>query len=257
MFDDWCTLTEIQKGNKKTIYELVEKAGGRAAIQKELVDRVRSHYDRLESIADDVKRLGFPNASLILKERLPRTSKARSGEMGELLATEFIEAFTAFRVPIRRLRYKDGREMALRGDDFLGVREDDKSQLYVLKGESKSRIAITKTVIAEARKRLTDDDGRPTPISLLFVADRLLESHGLDKALGVRLRDEVALKAIPSRRTTHGLFTLSGNSPNAALEDDILRADSSRTHVSANLRIKDHKAFIADVYKKAGDLGIK
>ncbi len=45
--------------------------------------------------------------------------------MGEILATEFIEFQTEFRIPVRRLRYKDGREMALRGDDFLGVNEDE------------------------------------------------------------------------------------------------------------------------------------
>jgi hypothetical protein len=90
MFDDWCHIDEALHGEKKTLCALNEKANGRSAIKDELVERVRSHYDNIEHIAEDVERLGFPGASAILKERLPRTARARSGEMGEIIATEFI-----------------------------------------------------------------------------------------------------------------------------------------------------------------------
>lgn len=255
MFDAWCDINEAEHGKRKTLVTLGEKKAGRDAIKDELAKRVRSHYDDLEQIAEDVQRLGFPAAAKILKERLPRTPKARSGEMGEVLATEFMEYYTDFRIPVRRLRYKDGREMALRGDDFLGISEDEKSLLYLLKGESKSGINVTNAVIAAARRRLSDDSGRPTTISLLFVADRLLESNGADRALGRRLRDEVALNAVPPRRTTHGLFTLSRNTPNDALTDDLKTADQAHNHISVNLCIQDHQAFIANTYDEAGALG--
>lgn len=256
MFDEWCEIDEIDHSKKKRLVSLSEKKAGRAAIQAELVEIVRSHYDELAQIAEDVKRLGFPGAAEILKVRLPRTKKARSGEMGEILATEFLEFFSAFRIPVRRLRYKDGREMALRGDDFLGIWKDNLTQLNFLKGESKSRISITKSTIADARKRLSDDDGRPTPISLLFVADRLLElDDGADKELGRQIRDEIGLKAVSSRRTTHGLFTLSGNAPVDALSEDLKGADSEHVHLSTTLCIEDHQEFIAKIYKEAGSLG--
>jgi hypothetical protein len=175
--------------------------------------------------------------------------------MGEILATEFVEHQTGFRIPVRRLRYKDGREMALRGDDFLGVTTDEQDDVYLLKGESKSGQAVTDAVISTARERLNDDDGRPTPISLLFVADRLLESGGDDEQLGRELRDEVALKAVPKSRTTHGIFILSGNDPTDDLENDLETADDDHNHLSANLRIDDHQDFIAWAYEEAGNLG--
>ena len=146
MFDDWCEIRERERGRKQ-LCGLRERPDGRRAVREEFIDRVRSHYDKLERIADDVERLGFPGASAILKERMPRTRRARSGEIGEIIATEFVEHHTDFRVPVRRLRYKDGREMALRGDDFLGVDEDARGRLLLLKGESKSRVAMSRAVV--------------------------------------------------------------------------------------------------------------
>jgi Cap4 SAVED domain len=83
-----------------------------------LYTTVRSHYDSVDRIANDVEKLGYKAAAQILRERLPRTKKARSGDLGEILACELVEEERHFTVPVRRLRYKDGREMALRGDDF-------------------------------------------------------------------------------------------------------------------------------------------
>ena len=66
------------------------------------------------------------------------------------------------------MRYKDGREVPLRGDDFIGVGHDDEDRLHVLlKGEAKSRRALGKTTITEARAALNRDDGRCTPSSPL------------------------------------------------------------------------------------------
>ena len=81
---------------------------------------MRSHYDRLERIADDVQRLGYKVAAGILRAQLPQTDKGRSGDLGEILATELVEEEIGLRVPVRRLHYKDGRNMAMRGDDFIG-----------------------------------------------------------------------------------------------------------------------------------------
>ncbi len=255
MFDDWCDIDETPHGERKTLLKLSEKEGGRDAVEDRLIERVRCHYDDLEHIAEDIKRLGFPGAAAILKERLPRTSRARSGELGEILATEFIEFEYEFRIPVRRLRYKDGRDMALRGDDFLGVYENEEEKLLFLKGEAKSGRSVGNAVVEAAREALCKDDGRPTPISLLFVADRLMETGGDDESLGRRIRDEIALKVVPAGRISHGLFILSGNITADVLEDDLDAADERHSHISMNLHVADHQDFIARIYEEAGNLG--
>src|SRR5690606_10405414 len=99
------------KSKRKRLWRLTEREGARDVIQAELADTMRSHYDRLERIGEDLDRLGYAAAARILKAVLPQGAKARSGDLGEILATELVEERTKFNVPIRRLRYKDGREM--------------------------------------------------------------------------------------------------------------------------------------------------
>ena len=256
LYKDWCEREREENGRKQYI-TFVEKARGRAKIEAALAETMRSHYDRLERIADDVKRLGFKAAAKILGAELPKTATARSGDLGEILATELVEEEIGLRVPIRRLRYKDGRNMAMRGDDFIGAGYgSDNDKLWLLKGEAKSNKNLGKTTITNARKVLDRDSGRCTPDSLLFVANRLLESDDEDDvALGRAIRDEVGLNAVPAGRIDHMLFTVSGNAPPTALKEDLDAAGTNRNHYVVNVRIEDHQDFIAAMYEKAGDLG--
>ena len=256
LFENWCN-SEKEKTARKRYWLFVEKANGRDEICESLAETMRSHYDRLERIADDVERLGYAAAAEILSAELPQTSRARSGDFGEILATELVEEEIGLRVPVRRLRYKDGRNMALRGDDFIGAgygTDDDK--LWLLKGEAKSNKALGKTTITEARKVLNRDNGRCTPDSLLFVANRLLESaEAEDLELGRAIRDEVGLNSLQPGRIDHMLFTVSGNAPPAALKKNLEAASTIRDQYVVNLRIEDHQGFIAEMYDEAKDLG--
>ena len=256
MFNNWCEVKETDLGENKRLFTIREKPKGRDAVWDTLLERVRSHYDRLDRIAEDIERLGFPKASKILSERMPRTQRARSGDLGEIVATEFVEFHTGYRVPVRRLRYKDGREMSLRGDDFLGVTEDDEARLLLLKGEAKSGKAVPRGRISSARDKLSEDDGRPTPISLLFVADRLLESKSEeDQSLGTRIRDEVVEKALAPKQITHGLFVLSENNRARTMMADIEAADRAHEHISVCFCVSEHQDFVSMVFKEASTLG--
>jgi hypothetical protein len=255
LFDDWCGHQRSEE-KQKHFWTLVEKAGGRAAIRDRLAETMRSHYERLDRIADDVARLGYEGAAELLRTVLPRQARARSGELGEILATELVEEKTGFRVPVRRLRYKDGREMALRGDDFIGAAYDPDDRLWLIKGEAKSNKTLGKTTITRAREALSRHAGRCTPESLLFVANRLLESDDeVDVELGRTIRDGIGDKTIRANRVDHMLFTTSGNAPPAALKEDLDEAGSDRTHYVVNLRVEDHPEFIAEMYEKAQKLG--
>lgn len=258
LFDDWCDFYEevldVPTPQKKRLWKFTEKPGGRAAIKNELCQRARNHYDTLQNIADDVERLGYTQAASILRNRTPKGKASRSGDLGEIIATELAEERMGFTVPVRRLRYKDGREMALRGDDFIGIRQVN-NQLNVLKGESKSRSSLQKGVINEARTALNKNKGRPTPESLLFVADRLIERGGAEKDLGQKIKDEVVKNSLPKSRIKHVLFTLSGNTPEQHLRNDLNEADAGREHRTVNIQITDHQDFIKEIYEGIEDLG--
>lgn len=256
LFDVWCEIDKKEESQGKHFWSLKEKTNGREAIKRLLTERIRSHYDQPEKISEDVARLGYKAAAEILKVRLPQTQKARSGELGEILAVELVEEKTAFRVPIRRLRYKDSREMALRGDDFIGVVYDEERKLSLLKGKSKSKENLDKTTIIKGREALGKNDGRCTPASLIFISDRLLESKNEeDVELGRIIRDEVGLNALRSNCIDHMLFTVSRNDSSAALRDDLNTATADRAHYAVHLQIVDHQDFIAITYEEAQKLG--
>ena len=179
LFEDWCQCERTDTG-RKHLLKYTEKDGGREKIEADFPGVLRSHYDDVARIVDDIAQLGYNGAAALLAERMPRSIRARSGELGEILATELVEENLGYRVPVRRLRYKDGREMALRGDDFIGVVVEADGNLRFAKGESKSRENLSKATIAEAREVLSRDAGRPTPTSILFVADRLMDLGGSD-----------------------------------------------------------------------------
>ena len=255
LYWDWCVCAEEVTGRKR-LWLLTEKGGGREQVWALLLETVRSHYDHLDRIAGDAARLGYEKAAEILRTRMPTDGRARSGDLGEILASELAEDTLGFRIPVKRLRFKDGRNMALRGDDFIGVVVSKDGQLRLLKGESKSRQELAKQAITEAREALDRDDGRCTPESLLFVADRLLDSNdAADQALGQALRDEIGQKSLPPTRIDHMLFTLSGNAPPPSLKADLDGADGDRSQYSINLRVPDHSDFIGSVFVEAAKLG--
>lgn len=256
LYKGWCKSTK-EKTKRKHYWTYVEKDGGRDHIRDDLAETIRSHYDRLERIAEDVKRLGYEVTGKILSAAMPQTPKGRSGDLGEILAIELVEEEIGLRVPVRRLRYKDGRNMAMRGDDFIGAGYDkDGKKLWLLKGEAKSNKVLGKATITSARKVLNRDSGRCTPDSLLFVANRLLESNDqCDNKLGRSLRDEVGLKSLRADRIDHMLFTVSGNGPHASLKEDLDATGTNRDHYVVNIRVEDHQEFIAAMYLEAEDLG--
>ena len=93
--------------------------------------------------------------------KLPTTKALRSGDLGEIYATEWIDAHSGgYHAPIKRLRWKDHRNMAMRGDDVIGIFQDaDTKRLKFLKTEAKSRVTLTAQVLAEARAGLHKDGG--------------------------------------------------------------------------------------------------
>lgn len=247
LYDGWCDCKAKDITNGRRLYLLAEKDGARPKAHGKIVETVLSHYEDPRHLADRIKRLGFKKAAGVLEGLLPKTKKARSGHVGEILATEVVPAILPdFEIPIKRLRWLDGRESALRGEDLIGVARGQK-RIRFLKGESKSRAALSPGVIAEARKALKANKGRPSQHAMGFVMHRLLETGRKDLAL--IFEDYLLLKSIADDDLAHLLFGLSGNDAAAALEADLKSYSGKIEQHSVNVCIEDHQDFIASVYK--------
>jgi hypothetical protein len=168
---------------------------------------VPTHYASEERIADLLDRLGKPASATFIRDMLPVGKKIRSGDLGEILATEYVSESTIYSVPIRRLRWKDHREMSMRGDDVIAVRmPEDVGLIEFMKGETKSRAALPGAVLTEAREALDRDAGLPSPHALTFVATRFREMGEIELADAI---DEAQFKdGILPAQVCHFLETL-------------------------------------------------
>ncbi|HDS1391593.1 DUF1837 domain-containing protein [Stenotrophomonas maltophilia] len=211
---------------------------------------VPSHYASEEQLARAFVRLGKPATAALIEGKLPTTKQIRSGDLGEIYATEWIDAHSGgYRAPIKRLRWKDHRNMAMRGDDVIGILQDPQSQrLRFLKTEAKSRASLTAQVLTEARAGLDKDGGLPSAHALQFVSARLLELGNLQLADAI---DDALLKhGIPLQSVQHLLFTFSGNAPDALLAASLQTYAGPINQWMIGLRVEGHGAFIGAVYDR-------
>jgi hypothetical protein len=237
----------VQDIGRHKLVTFIERDGVRDQIMGELREIFKSHYVSPEIASQRLIELGAPKTALLLKEEFPKSKKARSGELGEVFATELVERRLGFEVPIRRLRWKDGREMALRGDDIIGVFKAGIAPIKILKGESKSRVALAPSVVNEAAYALDRDRGRPTRHSTLFVAKRLREEGR--NVLANEL-EEAVLQSFRGVPVEHLLFTVSGNNPEMHLNDHLSACTKKRVRHAVGVQLKNHGAFVKSVYSR-------
>jgi hypothetical protein len=248
-FASWC-VTKTAKVASNTIRTLsadpTKLASGVSAVAADL----RTHYASPERLAELLERFGKTRAATFVREKLPGSKRARSGDLGEVLCTNYVSEFTPFTVGIRKLRWKDHRQMAMRGDDILAARVDgDGATLHFLKGEVKSRVKLAAADVQQAPSALKANENRPSPHSLSFVADRLHETG--QAALG-KLIDAAQLNGrIPLSSMTHLVFTFSGNDSTKMLTSDLEAYAGRVEQMSVGVIVPTHQEFINEVFTQA------
>lgn len=123
-FNDWCLLVDEPVGNH--LRQVITGQSSKLSIGIQATAAViPGHYASEEQVARALARLGKPAAAALIEGKLPTTKAIRSGDLGEIYATEWIDAHSGgYRAPIKRLRWKDHRNMAMRGDDVIGMMQD-------------------------------------------------------------------------------------------------------------------------------------
>lgn len=248
-FNDWCDSADTPLGNHHVRVMTGRPADAATGIQV-TATAVPAHYAAEERIAAAFARLGKVAAAQMITNLLPQTPQIRSGDLGEIYATEWIDAHSGYRAPIKRLRWKDHRNMAMRGDDVIGMLLDPATQrLRFLKTEAKSRIDLRAQTLEEARTGLDKDGGLPSSHALSFISARLMEL-GTDAPLVDAIDEALYRHGIPPESVKHLLFTFSGNSPQALLTQALQAYPGSFGQLGVGLHVSGHAAFVGAVYDK-------
>lgn len=219
-----------------------ERSGTRSVGLKALRQLLGNHFVGETTI---LKAGGFTKAAEVIVNSLPSNKKTRSGDLGELLATEYVREQTQFIVAINKLRWKSDRQTAMHGNDVVAV-DSSAQPVRVLKCECKSRAAFGSAVVTEAVESLDKDGGRPNPSTLAFIAKRLYEENR-DAEAHV-YRDLQAKRAITPKMISHLIFVLSGNDPSSHLMATPKPKRLGIKRESVAVIIPDHGAFVKKVF---------
>lgn len=99
-FNDWCSAEDSNVGSHTLRVLSGDPANLNLAIAAIAVV-VPTHYAAEEQLSRVLARFGKPAAAAFVQGKLRTSKSIRSGELGEILATEYIAGKTAFHVPIK------------------------------------------------------------------------------------------------------------------------------------------------------------
>lgn len=246
-FSSWCAPAVVVNVNGHDAGVLVS-TDDEAGIEAVAATLARK-YAKTETLALIAEKYGKPKVSDFLRNKLPVSVIGRSGDLGEILATAYLEEESGFVVGPSRLIDSDHHELAMRGDDVLGAKLHPTDGLRLAKAEAKSRIKVTKTVVKEARDSLERVAGLPSPHSLTQFAERLLdadENQIGEAVLRLQLFDGVRPKVV-----THLMFLFTMSDPSTHVANDLNAYTGGIEQLTITLRVGAHQAFIRGTYEKA------
>lgn len=239
-FVDWMDHNQ-PVSNAEELVVLREKASVTKAVHAAIKTAAMEHLVGL----DMLKRIGgWDQTEAFIRNKVPTDKKVRSGDLGEILASEYIDQCMSYAVPIKRLRWKDDRDTTMRGNDVLALSIEDQ-ECRLLKAESKSRASLQASVVEEAVVGLAKHRGRPNPSSLAFISSRLREQDEDGLATVFERLQSGKLKAASIE---HLVFTFSGNDPTSHLEKHIASQSARRRHL-VGCHVAGHQEFIKKTFE--------
>ena len=190
---------------------LVENKQAREIIFVHLAKVVFLHHNNPEEYRQNLETLGYPGASKEIDQR-PSDPNTRKGNFGEILASEYLQQYEGYTVPVYRLQYNSNPNSSMKGDDVLAFKfgESDDQVNEVLVVEAKVRKQFTSDTVREAYEQFGAGP-RPRPKSLVFIANALRKEGKHDKANQVL----IFLRRPSPHRLSHRymIFLVTENKP--------------------------------------------
>ncbi|OYC97028.1 Hachiman antiphage defense system protein HamA [Microbacterium sp. Yaish 1] len=241
-FSSWCEPPKdeaIGKHLSRLLTSEDDEAGIDAVVT--LLPRTYAKRENLKRIA---KRHGKEGVAKLLSNKVPKTKNGRSGDMGEILGTAYVQTTMGYTTGPSRLIERDHQEWALRGDDVLGARLSGQ-KLELVKVEAKSRAKADKATVTQAREGLRRNGDLASPHSLTQFAERLLKK---DEALSDALNDVLQKSGLRPGQLAHVMFIFSGTHPVSHVRDDLKAYNGNVSQTTVTVRVGAHQEFIRKSY---------
>ncbi|MFI9644556.1 Hachiman antiphage defense system protein HamA [Micromonospora sp. NPDC051925] len=244
-FRSWCTVgTPIPTGDHRAgLIQSYDDSAGVAALAAALP----AVYAPSRALAAIAQRQQKDALAKYLRNRLPTEKPARSGDMGEILATAYLHEEARYVVGPSRLIHRDHQEWAMRGDDALGAKLHTDGKPVIVKAEAKSRTKLGKPTVAEAREGLSRNEEMPSPHSLTQFADRLRGTA--DDDLGNAIIDLLLDDGVRPDRVSHLMFLFTSGDPSTQVAADLQAYSGPVPQLTITLRVQHHQEFIRDAYE--------
>ena len=241
-FTSWCAPQTDEHVGKHSASLLTSQndAVGIGAV----VEILPSAYAKTENLNRIAERLGKHGVARLLSDKVPKKQSSRSGDMGEILGTAYVESVLGFTTGPSRLIERDHQEWAMRGDDILGARMNNQ-QLELVKVEAKSRAEAKEKVVAEARDGLRRNGDLASAHSLTQFAERLLDNH---EALSDAVNDLLQQKGLRPDRLVHVMFLFAGNNPISHVRNDLRSYNGKVAQRTVTISVAAHQDFIRTSY---------
>lgn len=168
----WFTVesgTVATDGGAIHTHRLAEVSGSRTAVLPHISAAVLEHHFHERRVADQLAALGHAKAAAFFASEMPRPDRTRKGNFGEVIASEHLVQRHGYKMPVLKLRYRDHRDMPMRGEDMIAfeVDEDDRITRLIV-GEAKTVVQYAVDVVRRAHARLASAfNPRPMTLSML------------------------------------------------------------------------------------------
>ncbi|MCZ7681170.1 MAG: DUF1837 domain-containing protein [Sandaracinaceae bacterium] len=247
LFQTWLVETAPPRSATLRLYH--ERKGVRAAVLPRLGELLVDHYVGLETV---LKAGGLKKAAALVRSSLPDSKQTRSGDLGEIVASEYVDGETNFTVPVRKLNWKSDRQTPMHGNDVIAI-DPTQTPVQILKGECKSAASFAKSKVTEAVETLDAHGGRPNPSTIGFIIKRLYELNRDDEARA--FEQLLTASAVRPSQITHHLFALCGNDPTELLKAMPVPRRRGVKRLATAVIVPDHGKLIASVFKAAYGTG--
>jgi hypothetical protein len=175
---------------------------------------LQKHHVSKENLGKRIKQIkimGYNNIKSPISPD-PKRIRTQRANFAEIFLAEYLQLTTDVQLPVYRLRYNPNVEESMKGDDVL-LFDLDSTPVRIIVGEAKFRGTPTKEAVTETIDTLIRSYNNGLPISLMFIADRLIYDEK-NEELGNKVFNCSLLFAHDKLKIEYVGFLMSGKNTN-------------------------------------------